>query len=251
MSAAPSASGLVMRRVTSPRELRPLLDAADLARLEAAADFSTFASTCPRLRAGTRRRDAAAEAAARRLRRRPRRPARLPRRAVCRRPGARRCAAPGLLGELEGDRFATASTSPPPHARSLVGRRHLARLVLARPPSGRSALPSSGCAMPAHSSAGSSPTSRHVLARPRSARGPATSTPSSPASGSGWSASAISLAGCPSFSRRLRRRSRVYDPYAPRELADPYGVDFGPLEQCSRADVVFVLVPQTPAHGAV
>jgi phosphoglycerate dehydrogenase-like enzyme len=38
----------------------------------------------------------------------------------------------------------------------------------------------------------------------------------------------------------------AFDPYAPRELAAAYDVDFGPLEQALRCDVVFVLVPHTP-----
>jgi phosphoglycerate dehydrogenase-like enzyme len=38
----------------------------------------------------------------------------------------------------------------------------------------------------------------------------------------------------------------VYDPFAPRELAEPYGVVFGPLSNVLSCDVVFTLVPQTP-----
>jgi D-3-phosphoglycerate dehydrogenase len=37
----------------------------------------------------------------------------------------------------------------------------------------------------------------------------------------------------------------VSDPYASRELAEPYGVEFAPLDRVLEADVVFVLVPQT------
>jgi phosphoglycerate dehydrogenase-like enzyme len=39
----------------------------------------------------------------------------------------------------------------------------------------------------------------------------------------------------------------VYDPYAPRELATAYGVVFAPLEAVLGAEVVFCLVPLTPA----
>jgi phosphoglycerate dehydrogenase-like enzyme len=39
----------------------------------------------------------------------------------------------------------------------------------------------------------------------------------------------------------------VFDPFAPRDLADACGVDFGPLEAILDRDVVFVLVPHTPA----
>jgi phosphoglycerate dehydrogenase-like enzyme len=39
---------------------------------------------------------------------------------------------------------------------------------------------------------------------------------------------------------------RACDPFAPRELAEAYGIDFGPLESVLGCDVVFVLVPLTP-----
>lgn len=38
---------------------------------------------------------------------------------------------------------------------------------------------------------------------------------------------------------------RVFDPFVAPELAEPYGVDFAPLATVLEADVVFVLVPQT------
>jgi phosphoglycerate dehydrogenase-like enzyme len=38
----------------------------------------------------------------------------------------------------------------------------------------------------------------------------------------------------------------VYDPFVRRELAEPYRVQFGPLDAILAADVVFVLVPHTP-----
>jgi phosphoglycerate dehydrogenase-like enzyme len=39
----------------------------------------------------------------------------------------------------------------------------------------------------------------------------------------------------------------AFDPFAPRALAEPYDIAFGPLEAVLDADVVFVLVPHTPA----
>jgi D-3-phosphoglycerate dehydrogenase len=38
----------------------------------------------------------------------------------------------------------------------------------------------------------------------------------------------------------------AYDPYAPRELAEAYGIVFGPLPAALSADVVFCLLPLTP-----
>jgi phosphoglycerate dehydrogenase-like enzyme len=40
---------------------------------------------------------------------------------------------------------------------------------------------------------------------------------------------------------------RVFDPFVSRELAEPYGVQFGPLAAVLECDVVFVLVPLTAA----
>jgi phosphoglycerate dehydrogenase-like enzyme len=40
---------------------------------------------------------------------------------------------------------------------------------------------------------------------------------------------------------------RAFDPHAPRELGEAYGVDFGPLAAVLACDVVFVLVPLTPS----
>jgi phosphoglycerate dehydrogenase-like enzyme len=45
--------------------------------------------------------------------------------------------------------------------------------------------------------------------------------------------------------RPFRVEIQVFDPYAARELAEAYGVAFGPLASVLEADVVFVLVPQT------
>jgi phosphoglycerate dehydrogenase-like enzyme len=49
------------------------------------------------------------------------------------------------------------------------------------------------------------------------------------------------------FLRPFHVDIRVFDPYAPRVLAEPYGVLFAPLETVLAAHVVFVLLPQTPA----
>jgi phosphoglycerate dehydrogenase-like enzyme len=38
----------------------------------------------------------------------------------------------------------------------------------------------------------------------------------------------------------------VFDPFVPRELAEPYRVEFGPLSAALACDVVFTLVPHTP-----
>ena len=38
----------------------------------------------------------------------------------------------------------------------------------------------------------------------------------------------------------------VFDPFVPRELAEPYRVSFGPLSAVLACDVVFTLVPHTP-----
>ncbi len=38
---------------------------------------------------------------------------------------------------------------------------------------------------------------------------------------------------------------RVFDPFVPRELAEPYGVDFGQLRKVLESDVVIALVPHT------
>jgi D-3-phosphoglycerate dehydrogenase len=39
----------------------------------------------------------------------------------------------------------------------------------------------------------------------------------------------------------------AFDPFVPRDLADAYGVEFGPLSSVMTRDVVFSLVPLTPA----
>ncbi len=49
------------------------------------------------------------------------------------------------------------------------------------------------------------------------------------------------------FLRPFHVEIRAFDPYAPRVLAEPYGVEFGPLDVVLACDVVFVLAPLTPA----
>ncbi|MGD0439736.1 MAG: NAD(P)-dependent oxidoreductase [Acidimicrobiales bacterium] len=46
-------------------------------------------------------------------------------------------------------------------------------------------------------------------------------------------------------------QARVFDPFVPRELAEPCGVEFGPLPAVLSCDVVFVLVPLTAATQAM
>jgi len=48
------------------------------------------------------------------------------------------------------------------------------------------------------------------------------------------------------FLRPFNVRIETFDPYAPRVLAEAYGVVFAPLEKVLSCDVVFVLAPLTP-----
>jgi D-3-phosphoglycerate dehydrogenase / 2-oxoglutarate reductase len=63
----------------------------------------------------------------------------------------------------------------------------------------------------------------------------------------------IGMLGFGHLARHLTRLLRpfevdivAYDPFAPRELAEAYGIVFGPLEAALTADVVFCLLPLTP-----
>jgi phosphoglycerate dehydrogenase-like enzyme len=47
--------------------------------------------------------------------------------------------------------------------------------------------------------------------------------------------------------RPFHVEARVFDPFVPRALAEPYDVEFGPLEKVLECDVVFALVPHTAA----
>ena len=51
--------------------------------------------------------------------------------------------------------------------------------------------------------------------------------------------------------RAFQVEVRVFDPFVPRELAEPYGVQFGPLGKVLECDVVFALVPHTAATEAM
>jgi len=51
--------------------------------------------------------------------------------------------------------------------------------------------------------------------------------------------------------RPFEVEARVFDPFVPRALAEPYGVEFGPLEKALECEVVFVLVPHTASTEAM
>jgi phosphoglycerate dehydrogenase-like enzyme len=85
------------------------------------------------------------------------------------------------------------------------------------------------------------------------------STPHAQRSGPGYDGAElrdklVGMVGFGHLARDLRRllepfavSVRAFDPHAPRELGEAYGVDFGPLEAVLGCDVVFVLVPLTPS----
>jgi phosphoglycerate dehydrogenase-like enzyme len=71
--------------------------------------------------------------------------------------------------------------------------------------------------------------------------------------GAELSGKSVGLIGFGHLARRLvellepfRVEAVAFDPFAPRALAEAYGVAFGPLERALECDVVFVLVPHTP-----
>jgi phosphoglycerate dehydrogenase-like enzyme len=223
---------------------RRYIDPADIARLELAADFeyrrfsepSTFGRRAPH--------DSDAEAELARF------AAELDVLIVCE--GAPYvsaevlAAAPrlGLLGELEGDRFGYGIDVAAAHrlgkfavdvshgsswptaewalALALVGRRNAGELF------------------------------RTMIAHKPSVRYPELS-------GIGYHAAELSnrrvgMVGFGHVARHLTRllgpfhvQIRAFDPFAPRELAEAYGVDFGPLHSILGSEVVFVLVPHTPS----
>ena len=154
-------------------------------------------------------------------------------------------AAPGLtlLGELEGDRFAhrldvaaanargvrvvdTSNGSSWPTAEwalglALIGRRNagaLFRRMIAREPTYLSAEERSG---PGYDAAELTGKRVGMIGFGHVAR------------------SLVELL------RPFRVETRVFDPYAARDLAEPYGVAFAPLVTVLESDVVFVLVPET------
>jgi phosphoglycerate dehydrogenase-like enzyme len=247
MSARAGASGLVTRRVgLACNELirARYVDAVDLARLEAAAVFSYHAFAVPSEQ-GRVRRDAAAEAELAAF------AADLDVLLVCE--GAPfvgesvLAAAPrlGLLGELEGDRFAYRLDLAAAHARSIVV------VDTSHGSSWPTAEWALALALIGLRNAGA--LFRRMIAHEE------TYLPAEERSGPGYeraelSGKRVGMVGFGHVARRLVQllepftvEVRVYDPYAPRELADPCNVDFGPLEVVLESDVVFVLVPQTPA----
>jgi len=156
-------------------------------------------------------------------------------------------AAPGLtlLGELDGDRFAHRLDIQAAHQR---GVRVLDTSHASSWPTAEWAL---GLALVGLRNAGA--LFRLMIAHEQ------TWFPYDVRSGPGYDGAELShkrvgLIGFGHLGRRLVELLRpfevdlrVFDPFVPRELAEPYGVAFGSLETVLTADVVFVLVPHTPA----
>ncbi len=155
-------------------------------------------------------------------------------------------AAPSLsfVGELEGDRFA--------HRIDVAAAQ--ARGVLVVDTSHGSSWPSAewalALALIGRRNAGA--LFRRIIAHEP------TYLPASERSGPGYEAAELAgkqvgMIGFGHIARRLVDLLRpfgveiqVSDPFVPRELAAPYGIGFAPLERVLAADVVFVLVPETP-----
>jgi D-3-phosphoglycerate dehydrogenase len=150
-----------------------------------------------------------------------------------------------LLGELDGDRFAHRLDIQAAHQR---GVRVLDTSHASSWPTAEWAL---GLALVGLRNAGA--LFRLMIAHEQ------TSFPYEERSGPGYDGAELShkrvgLIGFGHLGRRLVEllrpfevELRVFDPFVPRELAEPYGVAFGSLETVLTADVVFVLVPHTPA----
>jgi phosphoglycerate dehydrogenase-like enzyme len=148
-----------------------------------------------------------------------------------------------LVGELEGDRFGHRIDVAAAHERGVivVDTSHGSSW-----PSAEWAL---GLALIGRRNAGA--LFRRILA------GQPTYLPAAERSGPGYEAAELAhkrvgMIGFGHIGRRLAELLRpfdveivVSDPYASRDLAEPYGVAFGPLERVLDSDVVFVLVPQT------
>jgi phosphoglycerate dehydrogenase-like enzyme len=153
--------------------------------------------------------------------------------------------APGLtlLGELEGDRFAHRLDVAATYARGV-------RVV---DTSNGSSWPTAewalGLALIGRRNAG-------ALFRRMIAHEP-TYLPAEERSGPGYDAAELTgkrvgMIGFGHVARRLVEllrpfgvETRVFDPYAARELAEQYGVAFAPFATVLESDVVFVLVPET------
>jgi D-3-phosphoglycerate dehydrogenase len=225
--------------------LRRYIDPADVARLEAVADFSHRSFSEASSLAGPARRDPAAERDLAQF------GAALDALLVCH--GApfvsgevmASCPHLVLLGELEGDRFGY-------HVDIDAARACGIRVV--------------------DTSHGSSwPTAEWALAlalvglrnagayfRRMIAHQPAFAGSTKPRSGPGYDGAELSgrRVGMIGFGRLARRLTELlrpfqvdivaFDPFAPRDLAEAYDVAFGPLEAVLDREVVFCLVPLTP-----
>jgi D-3-phosphoglycerate dehydrogenase / 2-oxoglutarate reductase len=226
------------------RVRRTYIDDADLARLDAVADFSYRVFSVASELAGPAPRDAEAEAELAGF------AAGLDVLVVCH--GSPFVSAdviagaPGLtlLGELEGDRFGYRLDLAAAHARGVrvVDTSHGSSW-----PTAEWAL---GLALIGLRNAGA--LFRRVIAHEP------TYLPAAERSGPGYdhaelSGKRVGMIGFGHVARHLVELLRpfhveieAFDPYVPRELAESCGVVFGPLHRVIESDVVFVLVPQTP-----
>ncbi len=224
------------------------VDDADLARLQPFADFSFHAFSVASDLSGPAPRDAAAEAELARF------AATLDVLVVCH--GAPfvsaeiLAAAPSLtlLGELDGDRFGYRLDVAAAHRQgvTVVDTTHGSSW-----PTAEWAL---GLALIGLRNAGAD--FRRMIAHEPS-------TPHAQRSGPGYDGAELSgkLVGMVGFGHLARHlvellrpfgvAVRAFDPHAPRELAQAYGVDFAPLDHILACDVVFVLVPLTPATAGM
>jgi len=148
-----------------------------------------------------------------------------------------------LLAELDGDRFAHRLDLVAAHERGLavVDTSHASSL-----PTAEWAL---GLALVGLRNAGA--LYRRMISHQQ------TWFPYDERSGPGYDGAELShkrvgLIGFGHLGRRLMQllspfavEASVYDPFAPRELAEVFGVSFAPLARVLEADVVFVLVPHT------
>jgi D-3-phosphoglycerate dehydrogenase / 2-oxoglutarate reductase len=150
----------------------------------------------------------------------------------------------GLLGELDGDRFAYRLDIEAAHARGVrvVDTSHASSW-----PTAEWAL---GLALIGLRNAGAF--FRRMIAHEQ------TWFPYDERSGPGYdraelSGKRVGLIGFGHLGRRLVELlrpfevdARVFDPFVPSSLAEAYGVTFAPLAPVLESDVVFVLVPHTP-----
>jgi D-3-phosphoglycerate dehydrogenase / 2-oxoglutarate reductase len=223
---------------------RTHVDDADLARLERVAEFSYRAFSVASELGGPAPRDAAAEADLADF------ASTLDVLVVCHGSPFVSAevldAAPGLalLGELEGDRFGYRLDVDAAYARGVrvVDTSHGSSW-----PTAEWAL---GLALIGLRNAGA--TFRRTLAHQP------TFLPAAERSGPGYDRAElrgkrVGMIGFGHVARHLVELLRpfgveieAHDPYVPRELAAAYGVAFGSLSRILEADVVFVLVPQTP-----